>query len=323
VDDYSEYANRTDFGAVSANRDFTNATRENLWDYDMSVLEGSEALSNGGEFDEDGNIRDSKGNIVHYANAPVVEDKLGMFLQTSEDEITEAYNALVATNGNYTNTWANLIQEGDQGSWDQLTTNEIAIYYYLLNNSGQETAYKYLSDMETELNRRATTKDIKDLTDYYDEANLLEKIALNAASVPANLISGVAGFIEDTTSTIMGNEVNPYSVAHSGMHFSNTVRNETAEDINGYNGGKIPILTNLTGFTKGDAYQAGMSILDSYAAIGIGGALGGVLLATNAASSEATRLYEQGASMEQIGLGSAAAGAAEGVTTPVSSTTTS
>ena len=311
VDDYSEYANRSDFGAVSANRDFTNATRENLWDYDMSALEGSEALSNGGEFDEDGNIRDSKGNIVHYANAPVVEDKLGMFLQTSEDEITEAYNALVATNGNYTNTWANLIQEGDQGSWDQLTTNEIAIYYYLLNNSGQETAYKYLADMNTELNRRATTKDIADLTDYYDEANLLEKIALNVASVPLQLVSGVAGFIEDTTNTIMGNEINPYSVAHSGMHFSNTVRNETAEDINGYNGGKIPILTKLTGFTVGDAYQAGMSILDSYAAIGIGGALGGALLATSAASSEAARLYEQGASMNQIALGSAAAGAAE------------
>ena len=109
----------------AAYRDYTNASKEELWNYDMSTSEGSTALSNGGYFDEAGNIRYCKGEIVQSANAPVVQDKLGMFLSTSDEEIAEAYNRLSATNGNYTDTWANLIQEGDTNGWKYLEENEI------------------------------------------------------------------------------------------------------------------------------------------------------------------------------------------------------
>ena len=305
VDDHNKVTTNADFAVGSAKRDYNNASREALWDYDAATIEGSEALSNQGYFDEDGNIRDYYGNIVQPANAPIVEDKLGMFLSAGEEEVTEAYNRLSATNGNYTDTWANLIQEGDQGSWRYLTEPELGIYYYYLDES-QEKAYKYLSDMKTELNRRQTLDESGQWYDTYDKANLLKKIAMNAATVPAQLVGGVAGFVEDTANTIMGNEVNPYSAAHGGMHFSQTIRGATAEDLDA-TGITIPVLD----FSLGDMYQTGMSILDSYAAIGIGGNLGGALLAMNATTNEATRLYQQGASMEQIAIGSAAAGAAE------------
>ena len=312
VDDYSKYIQAPDFGTVSENRDFGNPTREELTEYD--ALNDSSTWY----YDENGVLRDAYGNKVEKdasgnwvnpkAKQYAVTDRLGIYLSASEKDIEEYMGTIVS------GTWGNIIGEGLDGSWDQLDKNEIAIYYYLLNNSGQETADKYLSDMKTELNRRSTTAYNENLATSFDEASLLEKIALNAASVPAQLLSGIASTAENISYAVRGEEINPYSAAHSGMHFSSTVRNETAEDFNSKNGGKLwllPFITDLTGFTRGDAYQAGMSILDSYAAIGIGGNLGGALLATNAASSEATRLYEQGASMEQIALGSAAAGAAE------------
>ena len=304
VDDYQKYAEAKDFGTVSANRDFDNPTRDELTQYD--ALNDSSTWY----YDENGVFRDAYGNEVEKdssgkwvnpkAQEYAVTDRLGIYLSASQKDIQEYMGTIVS------GTWGNIIGEGIDGSWDQLTDNEIAIYYYLLNESGQETADKYLSDMKRELNRRSTTANIQQLSDSFDDAGLLEKIALNAATVPAQLFSGIASAAENAAYTLRGQDINPYSSAHSGMHFSNTVRSETAEDIDA-TGIKIPVLD----FTLGDAYQAGMSILDSYAAIGIGGNFGGALLATTAASSEATRLYEQGASMQQIALGSAAAGAAE------------
>ncbi len=310
VDDYYGYSQKEDFGTVSANRDFENATRDELTRHD--VLNDSSTWYhdvNGVYRDAFGNelAVDNSGNWVNpKAQSHLVEDRLGMFLNTTEAERQEALGTPVGTEG----TWSSILKDGVDGSWDKLDENEIAIYYYLLNSSGQETADKYLSDMKTELNRRETMEANQSYVKSYNEAGMLEKIAFNAATVPAQLVSGVAGTIENVANTLMGNEINPYSAAHSGSHYSGTIRSETAKDINS-DGGYIPILTDMTGFTMGDAYQAGMSILDSYAAIGIGGGLGGALLATSAANSEATRLYEQGASMKQIALGSAAAGAAE------------
>ena len=306
VDDYSEYSNRSDFKTVSANRDFYIATRDELTKQD--VLNDSSTWHH----DTNGVYRDAFGNELAVdksgnwfnpqAQENLVEDRLGLFLNATESERQEAIGTPVGKEG----AWASIIKDGVDGSWSKLTENEIAIYYYLLNSSGQKTADKYLSDMKTELNRRDTMEANQNYVRGYNEANLLEKIALNTATVPAQLVGGVAGFVEDTANTIMGKEINPYSAAHSGMHYSQMVRGATAEDLDA-TGFKVPVID----FTLGDIYQTGMSILDSYAAIGIGGGLGGALLATNAASSEAARLYQQGASMEQIGLGSAAAGAAE------------
>ena len=305
VDEHRRTTENDDYSEGSAKRDYTNATREELWNYDMSVEKGREALSNLGYFDDDGNVLDFHGNIVQSANAPVVEDKLGMFLNASPDEVREAYDNLIANNGNATNTWERFMQEGDLGSWRYLTDQEIGIYYYYLRES-QEKAYNYLSDMKTELNRRQTLDESGQWYDAYDKANSLEKFAMNVATVPSQLVSGVAGFVEDTVNTVAGKEINPYSAAHGGMHYTQTVRGATAEDLDA-TGLKIPGVD----FTLGDLYQSGMSMADSLLAMGVGGTLGGALLATGAAENEAYRLYQQGASTGQIAFGAAAAGATE------------
>ena len=305
LDDHYNTTLAPDFAQGAANRNFINATKEDLWNYDVATIEGSTALSNGGYFDEQGNIRNSKGVIVQYANSPVIEDKLGLFLGTSDEEITEAYNRLSLTNGNYTDTWANLMQEGDVNGWKYLKKEEIDTYYYYLNTQGQEAAYKYLDDMTTVLTRRAT----QEFTDYVNNAGILEQIGLNIASVPMNVFGGVAGFVDDVSNIVQGKEIDPYSRAHIFSNAASDIREKTAADIENLTKGfSLPLIN----YTLGDAYQAVMSGVDSLLGAAIGSGTYGVLMGTGAASSTMKELYDRGANTDQIIILGAIAGAAEG-----------
>lgn len=304
VDDYSSYSKLPDFNAVSSSRNTVNPTREDLGKYDLLNDSSTWNYDNNGILrDADGNEikKDASGRFVNpKASEYAVKDRLGIFLGATDEEREEYMGTIVG------GTWGDIISQGIDGSWDQLEEDEVRTYYYILNSEGKESADKFLDEMKPELNRREAAALAKENAEKYQNADFFEKVGMNIATVPAQLLSGIAGAAENASYMLRGQEINPYSFAHSGSNYSNIVRGETAADLDS-TGIKIPGID----FTLGDAYQAGMSILDSYAAIGIGGQLGGVLLATGAASSEATRLYEQGATREQIALGSAAAGAAE------------
>ena len=291
-----------EFKQNSAYRDYTNASKEDLWAYDMSAVEGSTALSNGGYSDEAGNIYDAKGNLIQSATAPEITDKLGMFLSAGEGEITEAYNRLMVTNGNYTDTWANLMQEGDVNGWKHLTDHEIGIYYDLYKREGQEAAYKFLSDMTTELTRR----DTQATQDYINEAPVLEQIFMNVASLPMSVFGGVTSVVDDAINMVQGEDTNPYSRAHMLQNAASDIRSKTATDINNLTGN---VALPFVGTTFGDVYQSIMSFGDSALASVIPG--GHVLLGLNAASTEMKDLYERGGSTEQILAGGILAGAAE------------
>lgn len=305
-DDYSGLTQSADFETGSANRNHGNPTRDELTKYD-ALIDSSTWYYDENDVLRDayGNeiVKDASGNLVSpEANNYTVKDRLGIFLSATDRDIEEYMGTIVS------GTWGNIIGEGIDGSWSQLYQDEIDIYYYLLNTSGQATADKYLSDMKTELNRRETMQGIEQWHDSYDEAGFLEKIALNAATIPAKFFSSGVGFIEDTVNTIKGEDINPYSYAHSGMHFSQTVRGDTATELD-ETGFKIPLID----FTLGDIYQTGMSRIDSALATSVFGGGGTVFLGMGAAQEEAYKLYQQGASAEQITLGAFSAGAAEAI----------
>ena len=304
LDDYTyEVTNRQDFDTTSANRNYVNPTKEELWDYDTSTSQGSVALSGGGYFDDEGNIRDADGNIVTSANAPEVKDKLGLFLSAGDEGVTEAYNLLSAGNGNNTNTWANIMQEGDVNGWKYLKETELAIYYALLDES-QEAAYKFLSDMAPTLTRRET----EEYQAYVEEAPLLEQILLNVASIPMSVLGGGIAFADDAVNVIKGEDINPYSRAHSMQNAATAIRSDTANDINNLTGN---VALPYVGTTFGDAYQFIMSAADMYFGFQFGGTAYQALMSTGAASSTAKRLYEQGASLEQMASGGVLAGITE------------
>ena len=302
-DYYLAYMNDPGFLAAASNRNYHNASVEDLLRY--KELNDVQNWS----YDEDGNLRSADGALIAedgkggYYNPDsvglnIVNDKLGLFINATEEDKRTGLSS--------SGIWRDIYKEGSAKNWDELEENELTLYYGLHGTQGQEAAEKFLDDIQPLLDQRATHSAIEKYQSQYDAADSFEKVLLNAETIPRQLESNVVGFLEDNIATLRGGDINPYSSAHAGMHFTQTIRGKTAQELD-ETGFKIPIVN----FTLGDLYQSGMSMVDSLAAMGVGGSYGGVLLAMGAAESEAYELYKQGASVEQIALGAASAGAAE------------
>ena len=318
LDDTYGITENEDFESGSANRTFENPSRENL-DLFTAMMDTSQWY-----WDADGNRYDALGNLVYKAGEAqtdernvvihplanderfAVQDRYGMWKNATEEERREA-SAVREWSDGY-DTWSNAVLAGDEYFWDRLTEKEVSIYYYLLNTQGSDAASAFLDNMEVELAQRETGVNNQEWTERYEEASLLGKVFMNAASVPASVFGGALAWIDDSARELRGEEINPYNGSHSLMHYSNTVRGLTAEDLD-ETGFKLPVI----GFSLGDIYQVGMSRLDSALSTAMFGGIGTVFLGTGAAANEAYRLYQKGASEEQITLGAFAAGAAETV----------
>ena len=315
-DEYAAIEDRDDFAITSQKRDYANPTRDEIeladamndpstWKWDDVNGVYRDAFGNELAVDDNNTYYNPKGQETQ------VKDKLGLYLSTSEDERVEAAMNQHSRDG----IWKSVMQEGFGNAWEYLLEEEKGIYYALLYES-QDKAYKFLDDMAVELTKRKTLDEMGKWTERYHNSGFVTKSVMNLETIPANVIGGVAGAIDDAVSYVKGEEINPYSYAHSGMHYSNTVRGETAKDIdydyvNGewvYNPTTIIPVVN---FTVGDLYQSGMSMADSLAAQAVGGRMGGAFLASSAAENEAYRLYQQGASKKQIAIGFTAVGIAE------------
>ena len=313
VDDYSKVMSDPNYGKFSGNRSYQNPTREALQEYDAAVDSSTWYT------DADGKTYDAFGNKIEFpktggnASHPydsdsryTVSDPLGMYLSTTD---RERKDALVIDNQQMGGTWESIIIDGYYGNWEQLTEGEVGIYYTLMGTKGKDAAMQYLTDMTTELNRRNMAEDTKRYNQEFAEAGTLERIAMSLATAPAQLLGGATGFLDDLGHTLRGEDINPYSASHAMSNYANVTRSNQAAALNEAtnNFEIIPFLN----FTVGDLYQSGMSFVD----MGVGGLLGGtaygVLMGMGSASSEARRLYEMGASKEQIAWGASLAGAAE------------
>lgn len=307
TDSYYDVTESEDFAETSAKRKFANPTEAELDKYDSDLYNAERWYADnavyGATKDENGNVYDAKGNLKFSVTPASVEDKLGLFLSSSKDDVARASNEL-ANNTDVNNTWASTLNEGRLGDWSQLKEGEIGIYYYLLNTKGQEEAYKYLDDMTVELNRRATEEMEKEISG----ASFLEKLAYNVASTPANIIGGVPALIDNISHVVQGEEINPYSKANSSMNFASASRGALAEEINERTGNaSIPYI----GTTWGDAYQAVMSGADSWVGAATFGPSYLSLMSSNAAASKMKEMYENGATTSQMVIGGGVAGAAE------------
>ena len=294
-----------EFLANAAYRDYSNPTRDDSIAYMAAESEASLALNSGGYNDAEGNIYDNTGKLVKAANsAPYAEDKLGLYLSADEDDIGTAINDISSGIGDYANSWQGCIQQGFIKGWSYLTEYEINIYYDLYKREGQAAAYKFLDDMEPELNRRATQETI----DHINNAGALEMAVLNISSIPMNIIGGPLAFLDDAGHILAGKDIDPYSDAHMFQNTASAIRDKTAADIDKATGGfSIPVID----FSVGDTYQALMSGADSLVGAAIGGTAYGVLMGMGSASSTARDLHAKGASTEQIIVASLLAGAAE------------
>lgn len=301
VDDYSAYLNDPNYGQFSA-EDFRNPTKDDLRYYD-AMMDQSTWYQDGS-----GNTRNRLGDIVTesvYADDPryQIADPLGAYLQATPEDLANMHGDGSTQLG----VLNQLLMDGYYGSWDQLDESEREIYYTLLGTQGKEAAMKYLSDMETELNRRNMAQESELYKLAFERANGWQRLGMSAVSIPANLLGGATAFVDDLSHTVHGEDINPYSAAHQMQNYGQQVRANQAAAFDESSSWEIPGI----GFSAGDLYQAAMSTADMFGGEMIGPTAYGALMGMGAASSEARRLYEMGASREQIFWGSAAAGAAE------------
>lgn len=280
---YSDVINSDDYEEQSSKRDFANASHDEFAAYTTLLQQAVQ-------------------NRTELPKEPVINDKLGMFLSTSAEERKEAYQALVGSE----NQWEKVIKDGNDKSWDYLTDEEIGIYYYLYNTSGQDAAYDYLEDMSVSLNKRQTDEATQRMQDTINNGGIAERIALSAASIPINVFGGAVAFADDALRMAQGKELNPYSSAHQFTNTAQNIRNSTYSAIENS--------TDIEFFGRNvlaEAYNAVMSAGDSMLGAFTIGKGYSFVMGAGAASTEAARLYEQGASNEQIIAGALSAGAAE------------
>ena len=233
-----------------------------------------------------------------------IENKLSFYL-VNKDKAVDYSNAGEGQ-------WEKILQQGERNNWSYLTEKERAFYNYTLAKRGGDAADNFLESMQTILDKRANDEYEDQLRSVIDLGGI-GAVAANIASVPANVYGGATGFIDDAFRTITGQEINPYSPAHGLTNFSGAVRDETASNIAESN--KLNLFgTNIPAFL----YQTLMSVADSTLGAATLGNGYTVFMGAGAATNEAKRLYEQGASNTQILGGSLAAGIAEALFEKVS-----
>lgn len=257
------------------------------------------------DIDNATNGRYDEATAQQIINNPVeVKNKLAFFLEHKDDGI----DYLNSRPG----TYEDIIHKGFMYNWDKLKPEEINMYNYLLATQGEEASEKYLDDIQVLVDKRVYDDQTERTAKAYSEANGLEKVALNIATVPTNVIGGAAAFADDVSNIIKYRSINPYSPGHSFQQFSSEIRGLTAQDI------EKSIDNDTIAKFVSNGYQAVMSGLDS--------ALGSHTLKTKytitigmgATSQRAKELYEAGASNGQIMLGSIASGIIEGLFEKVS-----
>ena len=224
-------------------------------------------------------------------------DKLGIYLSMDAETEGEIDTSL-------TNVRSQAVAEARTKHWDMLKPEEITVYYGLL---GQEpaTAAQYLEQLQPTLNHRFQNQETMDTVKAYREARWDEKAGMSLTTVPANLASGVTGFITIALDKLRGKDTDFYGRGFEGMHYSNTVRGERAAEFNR----ALPNL-NILGLGAGDIYQAGMSGLDSLSMAFVPG--GAAALGMSAGANKGYELHQKGASSDQIFAGAVTSAAIEG-----------
>ena len=201
------------------------------------------------------------------------------------------------------------------------TEDENQMFNYILNTQGEDAAREYIDDLRYDLNARQASAKSQEASQYADE----HEVKASAKSVGQNLISGAGLFdtaIQNVYRDITGN--------NRRIDY-NTWANQQGQQVQATRGTVAQELTDKYGTKKilgkdvswGDAYQLGMSMLDSGATAALGGVTGlgsgtAALIGASAGTQAMQEAARDGASDSQaLALGFAAM-AAETITEKVS-----
>lgn len=207
-----------------------------------------------------------------------------------------------------------------QHHWERMTEDEINAYYYLANTEGMAAAKEFLDDLQVTLDWRYTkAQEAADTQRLEENTSTLGAAAMGVLSVVPNVVAGPLAFASDVVNEVQGKEFNPYNKWHSAQSTIGLVRsvgsNKIQEEIAGDGSSKF---WNGVGEVAANAYQAGLSTLDSLAGMATMGNAYTVSMGMGAASSRMRELYESGATDQEIYVGAIGSGILEALFEKVS-----
>ena len=208
---------------------------------------------------------------------------------------------------------------GSNRHWEYMTQDEIKAVYQIANTEGADAAVEYLDNLQLTLDRRNTLSVEETIRTGAENIPVGLNMLEGVLSVPAQLISGPVSFVGNALDKIQGKEWNPYSNANSLLNQISTVRSAASQDIyQTIAGDGDNKYMNALGELASNAYQAGLSTLDSLAGMYTMGSAYTVTMGMGAASSRMRELYESGASDEELYIGSIGSGILEALFEKVS-----
>ncbi|MBQ9841627.1 MAG: hypothetical protein IJO42_00780 [Clostridia bacterium] len=304
---YVENAGAENYAELSQKRNFGNPTQEQIREFGTKAYGGYITNADGygmkpveGLFPETVPVEQAMAQMgVNLA----INDPLGYYRSTIGGTLPEGTSELYSPRYTMAETEAaGILKQGDRDQWSNLTDEEVSMYYYLMNTKGKDAAMEFLSGMARELQYRET----EEYKEYMRTASAGDKVLSNVASTVVKPVGDAVAFADEAISHIKGEEPNYHNAAHGLKNFADTTRGMTASAID-----KATGASDSDFVTWGDAYQGVMSGADSAVGALLLGKGYTVVAGMGAASSEAKRLYEAGASKEEVIAGSLMAGAAE------------
>lgn len=288
VDDFNEYSHADSYG--DPNLDEIEADRAQVY----------------GIADQEGNVYIDDGSFANMT--PVLDggpspspttlrdfkDPLGAYLSWSDEQKSQYVQQPNTSYGA-------VADAGTSGNWDFINDNELAVYYYYLNKDNVESAQAYLRSLDGTLLDRAKNQLAEDI----QNASAGELFIRNVISVPQQVVGGAAAFGGAIGNALRGEG---FRSGNAGMwqFAAGQTRAETAGRIDDATGNKT-----LLGISLGDAYQAGMSALDSMLGAKLSGGAYTVFMGMGAAAQKAEEAYLSGASDQEIVSTALIAGALE------------
>ena len=299
-DDYEQNSIAGDYG--------TPTTRDEINEYFNTVnSEKVEAAKTGYE-----RVR-AKSEI----DSNVLPDKLGSFMAAEDKEIAKTPNTYVqirqdiAGAGVAVDNYDRLKSEGYKKHWEAMNGEEIGAYYYLLNTEGKDAAYEYLDSLSSTLQKRANYENKKkemELSGEQGTLTNLDWIVRNASTVPDKVVGGVAGYIDNASHYITGEDLEPYSNIHGASLSATATREAAGETLDKKFGADG---TSRWAVKPSQLYQGVMSAADMATAMIVGSEVYGASMGMSAAEDTARDLWEQGEDNDTINALSTAAGTAE------------
>ena len=203
--------------------------------------------------------------------------------------------------------------------WGQMTEDERNAVFQIANTEGTDAAAKYLEDLQMTLDRRQTLAMEQNEKDRAEKTPLIGDMLRGAATVGANLVGAPISFIGNVIDQTQGKGLNPYSNANFLLNQSGAVREASSQEVyRAIAGDGSNKKLDFLGTLASNAYQAGLSTLDSLAGMATMGKFYTISMGMGAASQRMRELVESGASDREIYVGAIGSGILEALFEKVS-----